>query len=290
MQAARTKSRLSDEARRRFLDSEGPPPFVSDWRNVVMIHYEVEPRILQRDVPFGLDLVDGRAFVTLVLFEMVGLRTWRCPRLGRWVFAPIGTHPFLNVRTYVRVGDESGIYFLAEYLPNRLSVLLGPATFGLPYRFGRVALETMQDEERPLGDRSNRIAGRGFNGCVCAGTPETRFAFRAHGSGDCGCRAAETGTLTEFLMERYTAFTRWMGIDRRFRIWHEPWPQVSIAVEVSDASLLQLTGAWAGSARLANANYSTGVSDVWMGRPQWIRFSTIKHRCRRERRLAECQS
>ena len=28
--------------------------------------------------------------------------------------------------------------FLAEWLPNRLSVLLGPATFGLPYRLGDI--------------------------------------------------------------------------------------------------------------------------------------------------------
>jgi len=37
---------------------------------VLMMHFEVDAKALQRDVPYELDLHHGRAFVTLVAFTM----------------------------------------------------------------------------------------------------------------------------------------------------------------------------------------------------------------------------
>src|SRR5258708_3228276 len=128
--------RLSDAARRRILGARGEPLFYADWLRAVFIHYEADPEALQREVPFELDLDDGRAYVSLVAFTMRDMRPRIGGRLAAWLLKPIATHEFLNVRTYVRHGGETGIYFLAEWLSNPLSVWLGPLTFGLPYRFG----------------------------------------------------------------------------------------------------------------------------------------------------------
>ena len=118
--------------------SLGGLSFLADWERALMLHYEVDPKELQPFVPFELDVREGKAFVTLVAFTMRGLR----PRRGGWltasIFAPIATHELLNVRTYVRYGGESGIYFLAEWLPNLLSVAMGGLVFGLPYRWGKL--------------------------------------------------------------------------------------------------------------------------------------------------------
>ena len=177
--ATTTQSELSDAARARFLAQEGRPPFLSDWLDVVMIHYEVDAAHLQREVPFELDLHEGRAFVSLVAFTMSGLRTRRAPRWGRRLFSPIGTHAFLNIRTYVRVGNETGIYFLVEYLPNRLSVLLGPVAYGLPYQFGRLNF--------------NHDANAGtLTGCVTTGDRRARCADQSRAT---GCLPRATGCL-----------------------------------------------------------------------------------------------
>ncbi len=249
------QSRLSAEARERFLRLEGPPPLMSDWLDTVMIHFEVDADVLQREVPFDLDLFDGRAFVTLVAFTMSDLRTRRWPRIGRRLLQPIGTHAFLNIRTYVRVGREVGIYFLAEYLPNRLSVLLGPVAYGLPYRAGRLVYHH--------SDESTSMSGR-----VQAGKRELRYRItRKPGY---TLEPSPPNSLTEYLMERYTAFTKWAGIVRRFRIWHEAWPQVEVDVEILDDSLLHATGRWATTAALHSAHYSPGVASVWMGRPRRV--------------------
>src|SRR5437762_3402165 len=40
-------------------------------------------------------------------------------------------------------------------------------------------------------------------------------------------------SLTEFLFERYTAFTCQGRRCRLFRVWHGPWPQAPIEIEVT---------------------------------------------------------
>jgi len=154
MQSNQT-GQLSAAARQRFARLEGNAPLTSDWLHTVMIHYAVAPERLQPFVPFELDTRDGRAYVSLVAFNMRRLRPTRFERLGAVLFAPIGNHPFLNVRTYVRDGNETGIYFLTEYLSNPISVPLGPPVFGLPYRWGRI---DYQNEPTECGH---------MRGCVC---------------------------------------------------------------------------------------------------------------------------
>src|SRR5437773_2699784 len=89
---------LSATARRRMRSNRGEPLFLAAWERVLMIHFEVDAESLQRDVPYELDLLDGRAFVSLVAFTMRGMK----PRFGGellgWLFRPIATHDFLNVR------------------------------------------------------------------------------------------------------------------------------------------------------------------------------------------------
>src|SRR5437588_3694557 len=110
---------LSAAARRRIKSADGRPLFLADWTRAVFIHYEVEPEILQKSVPFELDLRDGHAYVSLVAFTMRRMRFAFAPRLSGWLLRPISEHGFLNVRTYVKLPNEAGIYFLAEWLSNR---------------------------------------------------------------------------------------------------------------------------------------------------------------------------
>lgn len=125
-------------ARRRMLAVRGEPLLYARWDRAVFIHYEADPAALQRCVPFPLDLHEGRAYVSLVAFTIQRMRPRRGGKLTEWFMKPVATHEFLNVRTYVQESGEPGIYFLAEWLSNRLSVPLGPPMFGLPYRYSRI--------------------------------------------------------------------------------------------------------------------------------------------------------
>jgi uncharacterized protein YqjF (DUF2071 family) len=170
--------------------------------------------------------------------------------VGRW----FANHEFLNVRTYVRHGDETGIFFLAEWVPKRVATWLGPPLFGLPYRFGRIEYE-----------HGERMV------CGCVTGCGTRFSYRAEREGTRYFAPCEHGSLDEFLLERYVAFTQWRGLQRMFRVRHEPWPQARLEGTVDDESLLRERFAWWSETQLVSGNFSPGASTVIIGRPQFVR-------------------
>jgi hypothetical protein len=245
-----------DAARRRMLSVRGEPLFLADWLRAVFIHYAIPAAELQRDVPFELDLHNGAAYVSLVAFTMRGMRPFRGGRFAAWLFQPIASNDYLNVRTYVRHNGEPGIYFLSEWMNNRFSVRLGPLMFGLPYRFGELTYQHREDSGILTGAVREKIPG-------------PAFAYEAilRKSPFVPCPA---GSLDEFLLERYTAFTAHKNKRRLFRIWHQPWNQQPIRVSVSDNRLLSGVWPWFSAATPAGANYSPGARDVWMGRPHRI--------------------
>ena len=224
------------------------------WMSVLFIHYEVEPARLRAEVPFPLDLRDGRAYVSVVAFSQERLRFAFGGSVTNWVGHWFANHEFLNVRTYVRHANETGIFFLAEWVPKRVATWLGPPLFGLPYRFGRIGYEH--------GERMMRgsVTGR-----------ETAFSYRAERGGETCFAPCERGSIDEFLLERYVAYTQWRTLRRMFRVSHEPWPQARLEVTVDDESLLRECFAWWPETRLVSANFSPGASTVTIGRPQFVR-------------------
>ncbi len=248
----------SAAARRRIRSQNGEPLFLADWMRLLMIHFEVDAEMLQRDVPYQLDLRDGRAFVSLVAFTMENMHPRHGGKLGAWLCRPIATHDFLNVRTYVQHNDEPGIHFLAEWLSSWLAVKLGPTTFGLPYRHGRINYE-------------HNWSIRSIRGQVVDARTNARFAYCADlKTGTPNLAICERGSLDEWLMERYTAFNCVGGRRKFFRIWHPPWPQRQAAVEIQDLSLLLENWPIFADARFVGANFSPGLAAVWMGRPHLV--------------------
>jgi uncharacterized protein YqjF (DUF2071 family) len=260
---------ISAAARRRMLAEPFEPLLLAGWRRVLMIHLEVDADALRRAVPFELDLYQGRAFVSLVAFSMCGLRPRTGGRLGAWLLRPIATHDFLNVRTYVRHAGEYGIHFLAEWLSSRLAAKLGPVTFSLPYRFGKISYE--------MDSALSQFSGR-----VVDGRDRTELEFRSMIEPRSCFQPCDAGSLDEWLMERYTAFNCVDGRGRYFRVWHPPWPQCEAQVELGEISLLTGHWPWIEQARLIGANYSPGFPGVWMGRPHRIRGCKIRLSCRAE--------
>jgi uncharacterized protein YqjF (DUF2071 family) len=252
----------SEAARTRLLSLPGEPLFIANWERALMIHYEVDRAALQRLVPFELDLRDGRAFVSLVAFRLVGMRTRFGGRFVSWLLRPIASHDFLNVRTYVRHRGETGIFFLAEWLSSRLSVALGPLFFGLPYRAARLEYDHPGAVQAADAPGELRVTGQ-----VSDSRGNGIFAYSGFLDESGGLRHCARGSVAEWLMERYTAFTDRGGKRRFFRVWHTAWLQIPARVEVQERSLLQRRWSFFQDAAVAGANFSPGLEDVWMGWP-----------------------
>src|SRR4051812_6499459 len=164
----RTTSSSGDsrKAHDRMLRPGERPLLLADWADVLFVHFAVDPEALQPHVPFELDLFRGRAYVSVVAFTQRRLRPRVGGRLAAIISRPLAEHEFLNVRTYVRHGGERGIYFLSEWIPNRIACAVGPVMYGLPYRLARTTYRCDADPSQPgrfsgsVDTRAGRLAWR----------------------------------------------------------------------------------------------------------------------------------
>lgn len=241
--------RPSDRA--AFLEREGCLHLIADWTDVLFLNFRIEPGRLQSFVPYQLDLCEGKAWVSLVVFTMRDLRPSLLGGFGKMMFRPFSEQRFLNVRTYVKSGAERGGHFIAEWISDWLNAQLGPFVYELPYRFGRL--------------NYNMEAGR-IDGRVTAEGNEFAFNGKQSEIELDQCREA----TDSFLLERYAAFNGTKDRKRMFRVWHPPWMQAAAEVEITDETLLAEKFEWWRYVRFTNARYSPGVEDVLMGAPRRV--------------------
>src|SRR5271156_3201446 len=126
--------------RRVFLSAE--------WRDLVMLNYEVDPAILRQYVPRGvaLDTFEGRTFVSLVGFQF--LRT----KLYGFLAVPFHSNfEEVNLRFYVRrhEGDEirRAVMFVRELVPRMAIARFARLTYGEKYDSCRMQHRIEQNAE-----------------------------------------------------------------------------------------------------------------------------------------------
>jgi uncharacterized protein YqjF (DUF2071 family) len=222
--------------------------FLAEWREALFMHFRADPRKLQPLVPLPLDLRDGDAYVSLVAFTQHRLRPAIGGPVAEFIGLPLAHHEFLNLRTYVVNEGEPGIYFVSEWIPNRLAVLLGPRLYGLPYHLGEFAYHT--------------VPGRATRHVVAGGC----FSCAAIWNSDDAPVPSQRGSEAEFLLERYTAYTMRGRILRRFRIAHAPWRTAEAKITIIRRDLL----ANCPVADPCAAHFSPGLRDVQISSPAVI--------------------
>lgn len=242
---------LSEAARTRLLSRPGEPFFIADWIGLYFCHFEIPAEVLQPQIPFTLDTFQGRAFISLVSFQLDHLRLYRAQGITAPLFRPFTRSHFLNVRTYVTHDGEPGIYFMQEYLSNRLSLPFGPPTYGLPYHYAAA--------ERRIDARTGNVE------LTLNGAKNHQLKLHAKINNNAGPHRCAPGSLAEFLLERYTAYTCHHGIKRRFRIWHQPWQQRPVDFQITNQGLLPET--WLPHAEAIGGNTAAIGHNVWMGKP-----------------------
>lgn len=111
------------------------PFLTAEWRDLLVLNYQVDPAILLPRLPRGtaLDLWEGHALVSLVGFRFLGTRV-------RGLAVP-GHRDFdeLNLRFYVTrrtpAGEvRRGVVFVREFVPRPLIAWVARSIYGEPYR------------------------------------------------------------------------------------------------------------------------------------------------------------
>ena len=116
------------------------------WRDVTFLHWAVDPVAVAGLLPPGVrpDVLDGRTYVGLVPFRMVGAGLAAGPAVP-WA----GTFLETNVRLYsVDATGRRGVVFLSLDADRAVAVAAARGAFGLPYRWSRMRFTADGDERR----------------------------------------------------------------------------------------------------------------------------------------------
>jgi uncharacterized protein YqjF (DUF2071 family) len=153
------------------------------WSNLCLLTYAVPPGLLERRLPRGLalDLREGRAFVSLVAFNFLETRVLGVGWPGYRDF------PEINLRFYVRDGEERGVVFIREFVPRRLVAFLARAIYGEPYVAARMASRVEEDGGRisiehrlTFGGRENRLSVVGRKPAARPEATSVEHFFKEH--------------------------------------------------------------------------------------------------------------
>lgn len=108
---------------------------VQRWTDLVFIHWRYPAETIQRLLPEGLkvDKYDGDAWVGLIPFHMEDLGF---PLLRPLPY--VGSFPEVNVRTYVRYRQYSGVYFFSLDINKVLPTVTARTMYKIPYCYGKV--------------------------------------------------------------------------------------------------------------------------------------------------------
>ena len=173
------------------------------WDNLAFVHWHYEPEIVQALLPNELraDTYDGRAWVSLVPFEMRNATPRGLPALP-WVSSFAET----NVRTYVVDSDGNrAVWFLSLEATRLPIVVFARWLLGFPYIWATMTTEARPGWRRYTTARRRWPTDRPSTTCIEI---------------DIGDAIVEPSELDIFLTARWGAVSRWPM--RRGHLRHHP--------------------------------------------------------------------
>jgi uncharacterized protein YqjF (DUF2071 family) len=206
------------------------------WRSLLFVHWEVPIESLQALVPAPLqiDTFGGKAYVGLIPFDMPEVRPLRglppVPTAARFLET--------NLRTYVQLDGQPGIWFFSLEAASTLAVLAARAVFGLPY----FRAEMHMSVSTTPGGVETHYTSRRIWRLPADRAPHSADLDLTYKAGD-PIGPAAPGTLEHFLVERYTLYARHplLGL-LRGQVRHQPYPLRRATVSRLDQSLTAAAG------------------------------------------------
>jgi uncharacterized protein len=231
---------LEDRLRMRARPDRSPLMYQS-WRDLLFLHWRIDPDLVQRTLPAGLlvDTHDDVAYVGIVPFRVERARPRGIPALP-------GISNFLemNVRTYVHDHHGNpGVLFYSLDCNQPLAVWGARAGFGLNYRHASMSFDRSTARDISFSS-SVKETGRGCQ-VTCDVEPATH--------------TAAPGTLEFYLVERYALFVQ--SGDRLYcgRVHHRPYPMQQATLRTSFSDLLGERGFQVNEAAPDDVRAATGV-------------------------------
>ena len=161
-----------------------PFPFLTArWSNLINLTYAVPADLLLPHLPSGLELDRraGQTFASLVAFDFLDTRVLGVPWPGFRAF------PELNLRFYVRRGDERGVVFIREFVPQRFVAWVARVVYNEPYQAAPMRSQTLDQPDSltvthrlEWGGRSHTVQAAGGKPAMQPAADSVEHFFKEH--------------------------------------------------------------------------------------------------------------
>jgi hypothetical protein len=243
----------------------GWPLLSAEWRDLVMLNYEVDPAVVAPLAPAGteLDFDRGKTYLSVVGFEF---------RRTRFMGVAVPFHtrfPEVNLRFYIRrrAGDQwrRGVAFVRELAPRRAVSIVANCCYG--ERYLTVPM-WRKIEGGGASDAGDELAPRRIE----YGWRDRRRAGRVAAETDGGpSRRPAPGSHEEFIIEHYWGYSSpARGGAKEYSVAHRPW-------RISPATSAELDCD-------AQALYGASLAEFLCGPPAsafWVDGSAVRVYCGR---------
>ncbi|WP_428330243.1 YqjF family protein [Mucilaginibacter sp.] len=208
----------------------GKPKFLqAQWKDLLMLNYEVDPDVLKPYIPAGtiLDLWQGKALVSMVGFMFLDTKV-----LGiKWPFHV--NFEEINLRFYVKHFDgkewKRGAVFVSEIVPKGIIAF--------------VANNLYREHYRALPTRHSKTP---------APNNATQFLYEWKLKGKWNKLGAtvsnhlkniEKGSAEEFIFEHYWGYNIWSAVKTmQYQVEHVSWQIAEVTDPVFEADVKELYG------------------------------------------------
>lgn len=182
--------------------------YYQEWNNAIFLHWQVELTELEKLVPkeLKIDLFDGKPWVSVVAFTMEKIRPKNLP-----AFSPVSNFDEINIRTYVKSNNKTGVYFLSIEGGTNLSCKIAKGISELPYRYSKIK-RTENKYESQNSMFKDKL--------------DVEFVI--------GKEIKEKTDLDKWLTERYALFQDTEKSINEFEIHHLEWPINQIELKEID--------------------------------------------------------
>ncbi len=179
--------------------------FYQEWNNAIFLHYQVDLTKLKKFVPADLeiDLFEDKPWISVVAFTMERIRPKNLPS-----FPPISDFDEINIRTYVKSNNKTGVYFLSIEGGKSLSCKVAKGISELPYRFSKIKRT----------DKKYQSKNSEFDDKL-----DIEFTL--------GNELKRKTELDKWLTERYALFQDTNDSINEFEIHHLEWPINEINIQ-----------------------------------------------------------
>jgi uncharacterized protein len=204
------------------------PLMYQSWRDLLFVHWAVEPDFVQAKLPLGLtvDCFDGNAYLGVVSFSMRNIRFRGTPSVPG-----ISNFLELNLRTYVsdRYGNP-GVWFFSLDCDQPLAVWAARNLFHLPYEHASMSTNVSSHSRQHFCSR--RLS-----------QPPNGTSSQFDWTDEPKPFLATPGTLEFFLVERYLLFSNnRRGMLFTGQVHHSPYQLHNVSVHACETDIFELNG------------------------------------------------